>query len=147
VLGAIKLRRAARRTALLDTEYDEVSKMFASAVFASAAACIVSAERDLRATAAGSRVHASAAAVCATASLTFTSGRSHGKTRLRSVHAGGTNDLAASCTVSGGAIRLRVASRSHRPLRKSLGSRLTLGVARSPRDPAGGRLSFSYRKG
>jgi hypothetical protein len=44
-------------------------------------------------------------------------------------------------------MKLRISSRSGRPLRKSLGSRVMIGVGRSRLDPAGGQLGVSFRKG
>jgi hypothetical protein len=148
VIGAIRFKQAATQGFTQESEIEKVSEELAGAVFGQAAACIVAAQREIASKGLLSSLARGASATpCASKSLTFISRRSHGKTRLQRAYVGGATDLSVRCTISGGALKLRIASKSRKPLRKSLGSRLRLGIARSGLDPAGGRLGFSYHKG
>jgi hypothetical protein len=95
--------------------------------------------KDAMASAASSR--------CPVLPVALAARRSHGKTHLTSARIRRAKGVSVSCSTSGGAVKLRIASKSGKPLRKYLGSRLVLGVARGSSDPTGGQLSFSYHKG
>jgi len=71
----------------------------------------------------------------------------HGQTLPRAFKIAPVKGLTMSCTFDGGVWTLHIASKSGKPLRKLIGDRLLVGVVRSPNDPPGGQLTFSYHLG
>ncbi|HWX75330.1 MAG TPA: hypothetical protein VNZ05_08485 [Solirubrobacteraceae bacterium] len=132
----------------LEVDREIFEQELAGRVLNYAATCMAAAEQKIAAEAGMARSAAAVASSggCAVTPVTLTSRRVHGRTRLQSLRVGGTKDLSVTCSSSSGALKLRVASRSGKPLRKSLGSTMFLGVARSGKDSPGGQLSFSYRR-
>ena len=126
-------------------KYQRDLQAIGAAVYVQVASCMAAAETyaDIIATltsASAATAHSSAA--CPVKPITLT-----GKTRIRKAHVGGLKGISASCTFRGGVLKLRVASKSGKPLRKLIGPRLFVGLARSKNDAPGGRLSFSFHKG
>ena len=148
VVTRIRLSKNATHQFTPESELDTVAKNLRTVLVREAAACIVSLESDLGLSgSSAARSHDSSATPCASVPLTFVSRHRHGKTRLVGIHVGGTGGLAVKCHFNEGTMKLRIASKSHKPLRRSLGSRLVLAVGRGGRDAAGGTLRLSYRKG
>jgi hypothetical protein len=90
-----------------------------------------------------------AQASCGVSPIALSIGGSGSATRLRSFNLGNAKDthqpLRLSCTPQAGKLTITVATQSARtPLSAIVGSRLQLGVVRSPSDSAGGQLSVTF---
>ncbi|HTQ69660.1 MAG TPA: hypothetical protein VMI13_13310 [Solirubrobacteraceae bacterium] len=148
VITRIKLSKHATHKFTPESELDTVAQGLRTVLVREAAACIVSLESDLGLSgSSAARSDDSAATPCASVPLTFVSRHKHGKSRLVGIHVGGAGGVTVKCQFTDGTMKLRVASKSHKPLRRSIGSRLVLAVGRGGRDAAGGTLRLSYRKG
>jgi hypothetical protein len=84
-----------------------------------------------------------AASACRTTPVTLTV-RSR---RVRKLSVGGIKGVSVRCTLNSGTLKLRVHSKSGKPLRKLVGKRLFVGVRRSKHDSAGGQMGFMFHKG
>jgi len=90
-----------------------------------------------------------AQASCGMSTASLSLSGSGSKLRLRSFHVGSASGkhqpLQMSCTSQAGKLTITVATRSKRtPLSSIVGSSLQIGIARSPKDSAGGQLSVTF---
>ena len=98
------------------------------------------------------RLYATTAAVagasCAVTSFTPLTSVSGKKARLRSVGLGDSHPaVRVSCSRQAGKLTITVASQStHTPLSNIVGSRLRIGLLRSPKDTPGGQLSVAFHR-
>ena len=146
------LSQAIRQNPPTPDEIDPASERYqrdlqaaGAAVYVQVASCMAAAETyaDIIATLTGaSAASVHSAAACPVKPITLT-----GKTHIQKAHLGGLKGISASCSFKGGVLKLRIASRSGKPLRKLIGPRLFVGLGRSKSDAPGGRLSFSFHKG
>jgi hypothetical protein len=126
----------------------DLLKLTSTAILLNAASCMADAstistvlDRLNSGTSAG--VHAAAACGVTPFTIRLRSGK--GKPRPKNVQVATRKGLSVRCTRSGGTVKFHVASTSG-PLRKLVGPRLIVGIARSRHDSAGGKLSFSFHK-
>jgi hypothetical protein len=127
----------------------DLLKLTSTAVLLNAASCMadastMSAVLDQLNSGTSTAAHAAAAA-CGVTPFTITLRSSGGKPRPKKIQIAKRKGLSVRCTRSGGTVKFHVASTSG-PLRKLVGPRLIVGIARSRRDSAGGKLSFSFQK-
>jgi hypothetical protein len=97
------------------------------------------------------RAVASASPGCAVPSVKLSLSGSGANARLRSTslrRAGDKRqDLKVSCKLTAGRLTMSVAPRSaHKSLRSIVGSRLRIGIVRSPKDSPGGQLSVAFQR-
>jgi hypothetical protein len=127
----------------------DLLKLASTAILVNAAACMADASTistvlDQVSSGASADAHAAAAA-CAVTPFTITLRSSKGRPRPKKVQLAKRKGLSVRCTQSGGTVNFHVASTSG-PLRKLVGPRLIVGIARSRHDSPGGTLSFSFHK-
>jgi hypothetical protein len=127
----------------------DLLKLTGTAILLNAASCMADASTisavldQLSATAAAHE----AAAACGVTPFTITLRSSRGKPRVKKLQIATRKGLSVRCTRSAGKVVIHVASTSGQPLRKLVGPRLIVGIARSRHDSSGGRLTFSFHKG
>ena len=115
-------------------------------VFIQVAACMASADtfgKVLDQLAQPAAAPVTAATACRTTPVTLTVK----KKRVRKLKVGGIKGVSVKCTHNAGVLKIRVHSKSGKPLRKLVGKRLMVGVRRSSHDAAGGQLGFMFHKG